>query len=364
LIDIESAEDEPEIAKVRDFFVTVTGGLEDVALREIKASLKGVTRVQVHRRQRQGRIHFRYDRSPKHLLALESVEGVFALLSEFDGVTTGRPGLFRVADAISTVDLAPGVVLYNILHGVPATSGLAVSCTVGRGHRFSSSELHQVLRTVLAQTYDLDEEEQHGPYSLQVRIEGRRGVVGFRLSGRSLMEGSLGEGGGRSVSGDLSVPAIRAIGMVIQPERRGTWLDPICRGGVALAVFAERYGIRPVGLETQQEWAEVARKTLGHLPQSSVGLWDGQRIPFVEGTFNGIFGYLGRRAEISFGPELQSEFERVLTEYGRAILLCERDRDLESGFDSGLSPFRCVDRRPIQVGGDSLCLYQLRKVPR
>ena len=359
LIGIESAEDEPEIAKVRDFFVTVTGGLEDVALREIKTTLKGVTRIQVHRRQRQGRIHFYYDRSPKQLLALKSVEGVFALLREFGGVTTGRPGLIRAAEIISTVDLAPGVVLYNILHGIPPSSGVAINCTVGRGHRFSSGELHQILTTVLAETYDLSEDEQKGPYHLQVRIEGRRGLVGFRLSERSSKTGT-----GRSVPGDVSASVARGIGMLIQPERNEVWLDPVCRNGIVLASLAEEHGIRPVGLETRSGFALVARENLGPGLDASVGIWDGQRLPFAEGTFNGIFVHTGRRSEISFGPDLRAEFARVLKRYGRAVLLCERDRDLEADFRSDLSPFRSTDRRQIQVGGDSLSLYQLRRVQR
>jgi hypothetical protein len=107
LIGIESAEEELEIAKVHDYFVTVTGGLEDVALREIKSTLKGVSQIHVNKRQRQGRIHFRYERSPKRLLELKTVEGVFALLRIFRGVTTGRPGLIRIAEEISTLDLGP-----------------------------------------------------------------------------------------------------------------------------------------------------------------------------------------------------------------------------------------------------------------
>ena len=65
LLGIDSAEDEPEIPKIYDYFVTVTGGLEDVALREIKSTLRGVSQIHVNKRQRQGRIHFRYERSPK-----------------------------------------------------------------------------------------------------------------------------------------------------------------------------------------------------------------------------------------------------------------------------------------------------------
>jgi hypothetical protein len=351
LIGIESAEEELEIAKVHDYFVTVTGGLEDVALREIKSTLKGVSQIHVNKRQRQGRIHFRYERSPKRLLELKTVEGVFALLRIFRGVTTGRPGLIRIAEEISTLDLAPGVVLHNILHGVPETAGVAINCTVGKGHRFSSSELHQVLKTVLAATYNLSEEEQRGPYYLQVRIEGNRAVVGFRLSERSLTAGTPGGG-----AGDILAPAARAIGSLVQPEKGERWLDPTCRGGVVLATFAETFGIRPVGLDTRKDWLTTTQAALENCDGSAVAGWDGVELPSPANVFDGIFAHLGRRRGL-FHPRLQTEFERVLTHYGKAIVLCERDKDLEQN----AGPFRCVDRRPLYIRGETLSLYHLRK---
>jgi len=333
--------------------VTVTGGLEDVALREIKTKLKGISQIQVNKRQRQGRIHFRYERSPKRLLELESVEGVFALLRIFRGVTTGRPGLIRIAEEISRVDLAPGVVLHKILHGVPETSGVAINCTVGRGHRFSSSELHQVLKTVLAQTYNLNEEEQRGPYYLQVRVERNKALIGFRLSERSLTAGTPGSGSG---AGDLLVSTARAVGMLVQPERGQRWLDPLCRGGVVLGVFTESFGIKPYGLETRPDWAQLALGNLSRFPGAMVGLWDGARIPHADGAFDGLFSQLSKRFR-TFDTQAQTEFRRVLGKHGKAIILCERDRDLET--DQG--PFRCVDRRPLYIRGEALSLYHLRK---
>jgi hypothetical protein len=327
--------------------------MEDIALREIKSKLKGISQIQVHKRHRQGRIHFCYERSPKRLLELEAVEGVFALLRIFRGVTTGRPGLIRIAEEISSVDLAPGVVLHNILHGVPDSSGIAVNCTVGRGHRFSSSELHQVLKTVLAATYDFSEEEQRGPYHLQVRVEGARAVVGFRLSERSLTAGTPGSGSG---AGDLLLATAHAIGMLVQPERGQRWLDPLCRGGVVLGAFAESFVIKPTGLETRLDWAEISAGNLSRFDGASVGLWDGGSIPYADDSFDGLFSQLSKRFR-TFNYRLQSEFHRVLNKHGRAIVLCDRDRDLES--DHRL--FRCVERRPLYVRGEALSLYQLRK---
>ena len=325
-----------------------------MALREIRATLKGVTRVTVHRRQRVGRIHFRYDRSPKQLLALRCVEGVFALLKEFSGVTAGRPGLLRVANAVSDVDLGPGVVLYNILNGIPVTSGVAINCTVGRGHRFTSSELHQILRVVLAETYDLDESEQQGPYYLQVRIEKQRVIIGFRLTKRDPRRS-------RSMS-EPSLPAAYGIGALVRPEQDQVWLDVACGGGAILHAFVEGYGARAAALETRADWAKEARSQLRDLAPDCVGVWNGIQLPVEDDSANGVFVNLRRRHEITFDDALQKECLRVLARHGRVVLLCERDRDLEAAIEEGRTPFRCSDRHPIHLGGDALAIYLLRQI--
>ncbi len=250
-----------------------------------------------------------------------------------------------MAKTVAGVDLAPGVGLYNILNGIPDTTGVAINCTVGRGHRFTSSELHQVLCHVLAETYDLDDTEQNGPYYLQIRIERQKALIGFRLSERTR--------GPRA--GDLSASTASAIGVLFQPERNELWLDPMCRGGAVLRSLAEIQEIQGVGLEVRGSWTREDRS-------SHVGLWDGKSLPCREGTFAGVFGHFGRRSGMWLDIDLQSEFARVLGKHGRAIILCGRDRELESHLQSERSPFRCSERRSICIGGDLLSLYLLRKV--
>lgn len=342
LMDIESAVDPPEIPKVHAFFVTVVGGFEDIALREIKAQLTGVSDLTVEKRARRGRIHFTYRQSPKKLLGLKNVEGVYASLKRFGGITTGRPGLIRIAEVVSSVDLTPGIVLYNILHGEPEVSGVAVNCTVGRGHRFTSSELHQLIRYALAETYDLDETEQNGPYYLQVRVEGKQGVVGLRLSER-------GEARPRQC---LSIPTIRCLGDWIKPEAGSIWLDAVCQDGALTRTWADVYGIRPVAIDTELSVFDRGG------PEA---IWGGARLPFADDSVDGVFANLSRRREIRPDERLGRELSRVLTHHGRVVLMMDRNRDFEATCSSGTIPFRCSERKSVQFSGDDLVLYHLRR---
>ena len=350
MIEIESSVADPEIPKIRNFFVTAAGGLEDAALGEVRDVLKGLTSVRVEKRHRQGRIHFRYTRSPKRLLDLTSVEGVFADLGVVGGVTAGRPGLLRVAEAVSKVDIGPGIALYNILNGQPQTRGVAGNCSVGRGHRFSSSELHRVLRLVLAESYDLDESEQQGPYYLQVRIEGKRALIGFRLSERSLP---------KRLSSDLPITTICALGLLIRPESGEVWLDLATRSGSVIACFEAFHDIVPLGLETHPDFAGVSVDTLGG--RNRVGLWEGHNLPVREAVVDGLFACVNRRSEIAIDEVSLSEYSRVLRPHGRVVLVTERDRDLERFLERTTSDFSCSERRNIQVGGEALALYHLQK---
>lgn len=353
LIEIEEPEEAPpDIPKVRAFYATCAGGLEDVAQREIRDVLKGATRISVQRRQRLSRIHFRYERSPRRLLDLETVEAVFADLGTVGGVTTGRPGLLRLAEAISRVDLAPGVVLHNILHGEPERSGVAINCTVGRGHRFTASELHQVLTAVLADTYDLDETEQRGPYFLSVRLEGPRATIGFRLSRGSVPEGW------RSLPGALSHPTARGIVRLVQPERRTRWVDVACGDGALCAAFSAAVAAGVTALDTRLEAVDAARTNCRGLPVCVAGVWDGRAIPVAGRSFDGVIAGLGRRRQPD-AKAILAAAGRALAPYGRVVLLCRRDRDLESGLAEP-GPFKLIQRSPVFAAGDSLSLYDLR----
>lgn len=345
----------PQIEKVYDYFVTTPGGLDVFAAKELRA-LRGVESLRIDRRRRQTRIHFRYDRSPSRLLGLRSVAGVFADLGQVEGVTVGRPGMLRIAEALSHIDITPAIALYDVLNGPQDTPGIRVTCTVGRGHRFTSGELQQVLLVVLAERYDLDPDEQSGPYNLHVSIDGRRARLGVRL----------GRPGTRdyvhaSVGGELPPIVAAAMAQIDRPRRGESWIDPACRNGANLIEAGLIEEVRLIAMDTHDACIRAASINAGAAGLSlATSLWDGMCLPFRQASADCLVADLTRRNEFRDVSAMLLACREALKRSGRAVVVCDRDRDLEDRIKVGSFPYELVGRDPIHLRGLSPSIYHFR----
>ncbi len=344
----------PEIEKIFYFFVTTPGGLDGFAVQELR-SLQGVRGIRVDRRRRQSRIHFQYDRSPRRLLDLRCVNGVYTDLGNVQGVTVGRPGMLRVAEALAKIDVTPAIALYDILHGVQDAPGLRVTCTVGRGHRFTAGELSQILVAVLADRYDLDPQEQSGPYTVHVSIERRTARIGFRLA--RLDERNY---VGATVGGELPAPVSAALWRIAKPRSGECWLDSACRSGLNL-IEAPQTDLKKVALDLHPPCLDATSINAEAAGQRlSSALWDGHHLPCAPSSVDGVVTDLSRRTEFKGVCHWLETHRAALKLDGRIVVLCDRDRDLEDRLESGSLPFRQVSRHSIKAAGRSRSAYHLR----
>ena len=233
LLQIEGVETEksPDIEKVRHFFATTVGGLEEVALQDMKRRLRAIDQVRVERRQRHARIFFYYERSPRKLLELRCVDNLFVLLAMIRGVTVGRPGLMRIAEQVARADLIPGIALHDTLHGLKPDPWFKLTCTGGRSHRFSASELHQVVKTVVEAKYGIPTEGEGMPYSLHLHLDGKNAVLGLQLSPRRMRDREYRV---ENVPGGLESTVGYCMAFLARVEKRDVCLDPMCGSGTTL----------------------------------------------------------------------------------------------------------------------------------
>ena len=351
ILDIEPAR-HPQIEKVYDYFVTMPGGLDVFAMKELRA-LKGVQDLRADRRRRQTRIHFRYERSPNRLLGLRNVSGVFADLGEVEGVTVGRPGMLRIAEALSHLDITPAIALYDILNGPQNAPGVRVTCTVGRGHRFTAGELQQVLLAVLAAEYDLDLNEQSGPYNIHVSIDGRRARIGLRLGRPGTREYAHAR-----VGGELPSIVAAAVAQIGRPRSGECWIDPACRNGANLIEAGLLADLRMIALDTHEACAQAASINSEAAGLSlTTSLWDGTRLPLLSDAANCIVADLTRRDEFGDVSTWLLGCRDSLKSTGRVIVICDRDRDVEDRLEAGSLPYKLAGRTPIHLGGIHPSIY-------
>ena len=170
-------------AKIFRFYATTIPGLEEVVVEALKERFPEVKDVRVEGGKRHSRIFFGYQRSPRQLLELRGVFGVFALLSEIARVTVGQPGLERICQEVEKIDLDGA---FNLVRGCRGEqldiSRFQLSVTVQGAHRFSSGELSRGIHGVLARSHGLKPGSGGEVLHLHLSVTGKKALFGLRLT--------------------------------------------------------------------------------------------------------------------------------------------------------------------------------------
>ena len=351
---------DPPLAKVFNFYVTVAGGMEDVALAELKQKLGKVSDLRIARGRRMSRIFFHYERTPKKLLELCSVAHVYALLANISGVTVGPPGLLRIAQRVGQVDLVPAAVLHDILHGIKDEVGFRLSCTTGKGHRFSASELHQVVQTVLTLKYEVDDRSNR-PYILHLRVEGNRALFGLQLMTQKERDRSYYP---VKVRGDFEPSVAYCLAQLLRLRSQDVLLNLTCGGGQTLieAGLSQMPGLK-VGLDFFLDTVAGMVENASCSNVSVSGLvGEGTDLPIVKSGVNKVIGNLVPRKgsnPVSLA-HLFSELERVILPDGQAFLIFD-DRQMFTRLIEDFPRLKVIKRRPLHLQGKHLDLFILQR---
>ncbi|MDA0710373.1 MAG: methyltransferase domain-containing protein [bacterium] len=362
LLEIEEPAGPPPTSpeKVYDFYATVVGGMEDVAITEIKRVLGKVSALRVVKGRRLSRIFFHYERSPKALMTLRSVAQVHVLLASISGVTVGPPGLLRIAQRVGHVDLVPAAVLHDILHGPGDEVGFRLSCTAGKGHRFSASELHQMVLTVLTLKYDVDEKTSR-PYVLHLRLDGARALFGLQLITERKREREVYPD---SVRGDVQPSVGYAIAELLRLRPQDRVLHIGCGGGQPLveAGLAKMPGYL-IGLDTSTQAVSGMRENAKRAGVAVAPLV-GERgiLPIATESVTKVIANLAPRNTVPPMPLFLffSELLRVIRPDGQAFLIAE-DRHIFTRMLDDFPGFKLLKRRPLHLQGQHLDLYILQR---
>jgi len=355
-----------QAAKVYDYYATTVGGLEQVVAADLGHSLGEIQSLQIERDRRHGRLFFRYERSPRKLLELRSVDNLFALLARIRNVTVGRPGLQQIANAISRVDLKPAMTLHDRLHGDKEKSTCRLICTVGGDHRFSTSDLYRAVRDVLVAN-GTDLEAEQSAYVLHLQVKGGKALFGFQLAQARLRNRDYRI---ESVPGGLEATAAYCMTLLAEIKPGDVCLDPMC-GGATLLIEAA-LGFRPrrlIGGDISPK-ALAAARTNDAAAGAKVDLmqWNAGLLPLTSASVDVILSNLPFDKRVSYaeedgGASVLMELARVVRPGGRALLLTSGRETMESFLEDDRIPFTCKRRLPLRLRGVEPSLYLLEKIP-
>ncbi|MEC7227534.1 MAG: hypothetical protein VXW00_11745 [Candidatus Latescibacterota bacterium] len=246
-------------SKVLRYWAVVAAGFEQVALEEMTDELPGLRIDRLEKGRSQVKIFFTYERSPRRLLELRSIQAVYALIAEAKGITVGKPGLLHLVGQIAKADFGAAQRLATVLDPQREVDVCHVNATIKGRHRFGVSELifrvQEVLKVEFGMTFGVPE----GGLLLQLQVRGRNAVMGMRL---------------RTAQPSQHHAAAFCMGRILclEPEDRILWLR---KDRAEVSEFIQAFGVEVfAGIRCGRA-----------LPGAKSGhwfLWDGERVPVLE----------------------------------------------------------------------------------
>ncbi|MEW6751215.1 MAG: methyltransferase domain-containing protein [Candidatus Latescibacterota bacterium] len=347
--------------RVYEYYATCVSGLEEVVAQDLRRRLPGIQALRAERGRRHGRLWFHYERSPRQLLDLRSVTNLFAAVARVTQVTTGRPGVVRVAEALAVSDLSTAVALYGKLHGLEGVGVVRIVSTVTPNHRFSPAEViraaSQALPPPVAVTFGPGVQAP----ALHVTVEEHAAVCGLQLGRRRLRARQYRHA---AVGGGLDATVAYCMALLAGIGSRTVCLDPMCGGGTLLVEGVQAFGARlGVGGDLSGQALDVARQNVREAGAAvCLVRWDATHLPVRAGSVDALLCNLpfGKRVEaLARGhvPGVLAGTARVLRPGGRAVLL-GHPQDLRAPVAPGL---RQEQRLRLHLRGVDPVLVVLRR---
>lgn len=353
--------------KVYDYYATTVAGLEDLVVADLRGQLKQIDRVRVERGQRHGRVHFHYERSPRRLLDLRSVENLFARVGEARGLTVGPQSLSRVASGLRGMAWGPALGLFDRLHGPPERPAFVVTPHLDRERRFSSGDVCRVAQAALSSLLAFPADPSNPFYNIHLHFARDRALVGLQL-----FRGRAWKRAYRRASrpGSLEGTAAYLIGRLTEPGPRDCFLDPACGAGTTLI---ERGLAAParflLGGDSDRDALRAARESAAAAGvRACLACWDAACLPLRDAAVDRLTANLPYGKQVAFlrGPDpeatLLREMARALRPGGLAVVMTVDAKAVEGIVARREVAFRVVRTLQVSIRGVRPTVFVMKRI--
>lgn len=343
------------------YYLSHVGGLDDIVRQELAERLP-----QAHLlRGEYGRQHLTYDGEPADLLALRTVENVYASVLEIAEVSPRAAWLDELERLLAGVDLSSAVDTLRRLKPLPASPTFRVTAERSGTHDYHSPEIAGAAGAGIVAGTGWRVDLKHFDIEVRVDLRDRRALVGVRLSAQALHKRS------RVVHPRVALNPTVAAAMVrlSLPQPDELVVDPMLGAGT---ILTERYlhdpRVRLVGGDKFAEKLAIARQNFAGLGvPAQLVRWDASRLPLADesvDTFlcNPPWGKVVASHEINLRiyPWLLGHLRRCLRVGGRAVVLTS-ERALLKRFREKHPDMRLVYVQRLSLGGLAPSLHVLEK---
>ncbi len=172
--------------RILDYELSCIGGLEDVVVDELQASLGArIHRLRVERGE-VGRLYFRTEASPRRLLQLGCPTAVEAVAAQAHDVTVGQPGLERILRCLRGLPVNALKRLASACDSGVDVNRVDLRVTLRGAHRFTAADIESGARPILVESglQAHGSVDERPPLRLAIRVRRRRVLVTVQLGRR------------------------------------------------------------------------------------------------------------------------------------------------------------------------------------
>lgn len=308
------------------YYAQTMPGIEKIAWLEIRARLKGATfREFLFTREKNGIVLFDYEGAPGDLLALRTVEDVFALALPPQKLTRDWGDLRALANLVAESPLFESALRQvGKARGGRASTFRVVARKEGQ-HQYRRKDVGEAIARGIERRYRgrLRFIEEDADVEVWVNFLGSQVLCGLRLSDRSMRHRDY-----KAAQVEASLRPSVAAAMIVLAETGPdqVFVDPMCGAGTILMERAllNDGGGHILGGDIDRARAAAARRNLAG--RAAVLPWDAGRLPLASASVDRIVTNppFGKKISADLDrlyPAFLAEAARVLRPGGRLILI-------------------------------------------
>ena len=346
------------------YYATAVGGLEPILRDEIIKRLPGATVDAVLSSDAWGRTYFTCAGPPSDVLALRSVENVFAAAGQLEGLPADESALPMIRAFVASCDLTEATTVHAAVYGPRVDpSFLCTSKRTGQ-HLYGSMDIMAAAGAGVQDRYGWRVDLEGYDYDIHVDVTDDRLTVGLRLTPETLRR----RGRVAHVAASLNPTLGYAMCVLTDPQPHEVFVDPTCGAGT---VLLERAWFGPARMIAGDLFAKPIEAARENLRENGVEAhllrWDARKLPLAAESVDKLCANLpwGRRAgshlvNKHLYPPLVREIARVLRVGGLAVLLSLEKRMLGDCLDRH-GWLRVTDSFVVSVGGLKPVVFVVRK---
>lgn len=340
--------------------MTAPAGLQGIVEEELNEYYQPID-IEMHR----GRVHFTTAIDPIELLNLQSVDHLYALIAEFDGIPADPSGLRKIRDLTRELNWKPVLDMWRRFHpnrGQRVT--FRASARRDGPHLFKSPQIAGAVGAGFREKTGFPVDLKNNQLEIIGALQGERLTIGVRLTDEDLSRSR------RNLIGRSNLQPAIAYAMhrfaEIKPDE--VVLDPMC--GVATVCVEGSFNYPDAyhfGGEIHKD--EVERGQINcqkNELSTQLCQWDAMNLPVKDECIDVVVCDMpfGRRTgshqeNLYIYPRALDEMSRVLKPNGRAVLLSLEKRLME-GLIQQRSGWEWVGTNDINIGGLCPAIYMLR----